>query len=279
MFKIKNTGRNSILKGYYDTTYPLKIFLQSKGSLLKSEQVSSVNQYLSSQAIPSLINDQQIRLPEVILETNDSYIVKALVLHPSASPVNFDITGKIAGIRDISFEKPSDEVTTSFFKNVIHGEPLVHLVRFFVYLVFLIVILIPISFIIAYFWNLVSISHRKKIVTKYKLHRRGDINQDCEKILDYYIQNDLIHLEEVKYVLSDNDSLTFYIEIIKSNIDKIESERIIKPNFWTKSKKINIAKTLKNMNLLHEDGKNFSINRNMESELGRFIEFVRIKRG
>ncbi|MFA7518900.1 hypothetical protein [Shewanella sp.] len=143
--RIKNDGGAPILNGYYDDKYPLNLTIK-EGKFLKSEQISSTNDYLKSSALPSIDTEKIILLPQIILEEGESYTIKILALHLAGSDVELEIFGKIAGIREIRLSKYIDsEEDVSFWDNVFVGNVFVHLARLPIYffgLLFSIVLLI-----------------------------------------------------------------------------------------------------------------------------------------
>ncbi|ATC95053.1 hypothetical protein [Pseudoalteromonas tunicata] len=205
--RIKNDGGAPILKGYYDDKYPLNLTIKD-GKFLKSEQVSSTNDYLKSSALPIIDTERSILLPGIILEHGESYTIKVLALHSAGSDVELNVLGKIAGVREIRLTKSIDsEEEISFWSKVIAGDIFVHLARipiyFFGFIFSIILMIAPIAIASDFF----SKRKRRKVIKQYKLYIKEDITDKHEFLFESYIDDGLVPVAEAKETLSDKEKL------------------------------------------------------------------------
>ncbi|WP_281558897.1 hypothetical protein [Thalassomonas sp. RHCl1] len=205
--RVKNDGGAPILNGYYDDKYPLNLTIKD-GKFLKSEQISSTNDYLKSSAFPSIDKEKSILLPQIILEQGESYTIKVLTLHSAGSDVELNIFGKIAGVREIRLSKYIDsEEGASFWSNVFVGGAFVHLARlpiyFFGFLFSIVLVLAPISIASDFF----SKRKRRKVIKQYKLYIKEEITKKHEFLFKSYIDEGLAPIAEAKETLSDKEKL------------------------------------------------------------------------
>ena len=100
VFRVSNEGRENILKGHYDERSPLG-FKVLNGSLVDAEILTGSNEYLKQNVQINLQRPHSALFSPVILEANESFTVKSIVLHPDGLRPGIQPTGKIAGVREI----------------------------------------------------------------------------------------------------------------------------------------------------------------------------------
>lgn len=282
--RIKNDGGAPILNGYYDDKYPLNLTIK-EGKFLKSEQFSSTNDYLKSSALPSISTEKSILLPQIILEEGESYTIKILALHSAGSDVEFEIFGKIAGIRDIRLSKYIDsEENVSFWDNVFIGNFFVHLTRlpiyFFGFIFSIALIIAPIAIASDFFSKL----KRKKIIKQYKLYIKEDITEKHEFLFKFYVDEGLALIAEAKETLSDNEKLKkVVLKDINLDLQPLEvyldrHDRKATSYHRDIYSRNTMLKLLKGIDgFIKDEHGEIIVTTHAESLLGKFIDFVVIK--
>ena len=290
--RIKNDGGAPILNGYYDKKYPLTIVL-AEGKFLKVEQTSSTNDYLLSSAIPSIETEQRILLPEIILESGESYTIKILTLHSSESEVELNVLGKIAGIKEIKLLKNiGEEKIASYWDQVLSGDTWIQLGRLPIYFFGLIFSLVLIIAPIAIASDFLSKRKRKIIVNQYKAYDSSEITKHHGVVFESYIEDGLSSLAEAKEVLAKRSNLIKYLDNEKSttennDITSVASEtgfinedierQNISPKVYRRTR---VKRLLKKMGALTKnESDDVIVNEKIELILSKFIDFVIIKEG
>ncbi len=287
--RVKNIGGAPILNGYYDKNYPFNITLK-EGKFLKVEQLNATNGYLESAAQPKIETDKKILLPEVILETSESYTIKILALHNSNSNIVIDVLGKIAGTKEIKLTHlNTEDKELSFWGSVFYGDSLVQLARLPIYF-FGFVFGLAFTFgPIAIASDAISARKRKKVVVQYKEYVKGELSEFHEVIFSTYINDGLSPLAEAKEALSDKRNWGRLLQRENKDPEAVENipqsparqlifeqdERIASGPLYRKHR---AARLIRKIGALTKSEDNqININESVESGLSKFIDFVVIK--
>ncbi|MDT4329434.1 hypothetical protein ACQE3D_06335 [Methylomonas sp. MS20] len=288
VFRVKNVGGASILGGFYDTNSPLTINL-SNGEFLKYEKISASNEYLENFATVTKSTASSIQMPSVIMEPNESYTVKALVIHAAQSGVLLKSSGKIAGMREIPILKiEPDKDNESFWSKVFSGSIVVQAARaplyFFAFIFGLAGLLVPQTAIS----TALQKRSRKKAISQFRNHINEPLPEGHEVIFEYYTRDGLAPLVRARELLGDAEKLKSALENIKNN-QKTESRNeliFIDDNDFLENhgrshvilnrgiaisilKKTAIAKIDQNGSIQIDSPK--------EKFLGKFIDYITIK--
>ena len=97
--RIKNIGKESILKTFYDDNDPLGLIVKNGRFVEKPELISTSNDYLKENLKITSDSTGKIKFNNVILEPNEFFTIKLLVLHPIHVNPEIIPKGKIAGIK------------------------------------------------------------------------------------------------------------------------------------------------------------------------------------
>ena len=112
--RVANDSQKDILKGFYDESEPLGLRV-STGRVIRSDLVTASNPYLERQLVPRRQDDRTLVFPSVILEAQEYFVVKLLVLHGEGAEPYITPIGKIAGVRTIPVtEAYKQEVSPPF---------------------------------------------------------------------------------------------------------------------------------------------------------------------
>ena len=119
--RVLNDSTKDILKGYYDDKAPLGISILT-GRIIKNELISASNQYLSDNITLEPDGEKSVIFPSVIIEANQSFTFKLLVLHPQHEIPTLISVGKVAGITSILIKEAyRDKEKTPFLTTTFQG--------------------------------------------------------------------------------------------------------------------------------------------------------------
>jgi hypothetical protein len=99
--RVRNIGLQDILRGHYDDRSPFGFSIRH-GTLLRVEMLSASNNYLRTTVDAKVRDPTSAVFNPVIIESQEWFILKSLVLHSDADTPVLEPFGKIAGVRDIS---------------------------------------------------------------------------------------------------------------------------------------------------------------------------------
>ena len=113
--RFANRGNAGILIGSYDSKSPPTLRI-SDARIITIEFVGGSSNYLKEQAQAIAINNNDAQLSPVILDQDDNYTFKILVLHPEGRKPKLTMLGKIAGSQRIDIVNSVPVTNTSFLQ-------------------------------------------------------------------------------------------------------------------------------------------------------------------
>jgi hypothetical protein len=156
--RVSNSGGRPITQNLYDTNLPFGLQLFN-GRAFPPEVVDASQKYITENLKPSLANNGQIRFEKVVIDPEASFTIRFLVLHGQGLDPSLKPVGKIAGIAfdNLQIIEPSAGAERqSFWRELLSGSPLVHVVRFvgysFTLLLLMLAIFLPLS-VITSIWD------------------------------------------------------------------------------------------------------------------------------
>ena len=140
--KISNEGRSPILKTYYDSASPLGSSISS-GEIITAEVISATTDYLRQNAGISVRDHANIQFSQMIIEPNESFTTKLLILNPEQSALTIFPKGKIAGVKKFLIaDRQSEQAKETFIMKVVSGSVWIQVVRTLMYVAAFILLLI-----------------------------------------------------------------------------------------------------------------------------------------
>lgn len=183
-FRIANYGTNNILKEHYDENDPFGFIVEGGRIIEKPQLMHTSNEYLYrniSLNIDSITN--KVTISKVILEPNENYIIKILVLHKDFSPPKVLPVGKIAGIKFIeTSEIIESKDERSFFLKVIEGNIFIQIVRLLIYFIVAIVAIVIIVLISSGISKTRKTFKNRKTINSFKQSKDYDQREGYEII-------------------------------------------------------------------------------------------------
>lgn len=185
--RLINTG-NQIIKenDYGSENFGLKIH---NGIFIeKPKVIATSNYYLKNNAKLIMVGSNQIILPKLIIEPNESFEFKIYVLFNEKSLLSLESIGKIAGIKEgVQIIEGTKSEAEPFLKKGLSGGIAIQLFRLFIYGFILIGVLILMLFIVYYLEKYSQKRKRKLKVKEFKkVNSRKPID---EPIFQKYIES------------------------------------------------------------------------------------------
>ena len=212
--RILNDGEIDILKNHYsDDVWGIEV---DGGKIIESRIVGSNSEYVSNKLRPEILGQMAIGFNKIIFEKEKYFILELLLLHKKDAELTLKPTGKIAGIDELTFTNiPFKDVKNPFINEVFSGDTLVHLVRFIIYIVLLVVVGIALGFTITgiseYRESKQKRKRRDRILAYFKLGEEGD-GKFIALIVKHYEERGMKWLEHIKSIVVDEDELKEKVE-------------------------------------------------------------------
>jgi len=203
VLRVTNEGQTDILKTHYDDKAPLG-FRVSRGTLLRAEVLSTSTPYLrQTLRVQAQIPDTAIFEP-VILEANEWFTVKSLILHAEGTRPELEAIGKIAGVRSIRrVDSTGVVIEPGFFVRSFAGGLGIQATRLVVYFLGLIAALVAIVVPIVTVVGAISKRRRRRRVAQFKSITKLELGDRDEFVFRRYIENDIAYVLMLQRAAAD----------------------------------------------------------------------------
>lgn len=285
--RITNVGAADVLIGHYDQHSPLG-FTVTGGNLLRAEILSASNQYL----LQTLHIDTEVinnaRFSPVIMESNEWFTVKSLIIHAEGVKPTLQAMGKIAGVREIRIVD-STEATESpgFLSIAFSGGIWVQAVRLVPYTILFILLMVVVIAPFAGISGFLSKRRRRKHVSSFKSLTKRSLSEKDEYIFERYIQNDIHYLLMLRRALLNEDRLKREAERFQKRERDFEQKWVEEPDGIVFSSSgappqrlfrfgLPIGDMMK-AGFIFQQGDEWTVNPDLSATLNEFIQFLRIK--
>jgi hypothetical protein len=201
-----NRGSADILSSLYDPKAPVGLNITG-GSLIRADLSDTSNEYLRGTATV-VADTSSVTLAPVIMEREEWFVIKLLVLHNTSSQPTIAAYGKVAGQRAIPV-LPSIPVSDKegFWHRAFSGSVWTQLVRipayFFITIAVVMAIVIPTSSIS----DAISNRKRKAIVERFKAKTKLSLTDSDEFIFQEFIRGGLQYVQRLTNAVADQERL------------------------------------------------------------------------
>jgi hypothetical protein len=218
--RVENNGEADILKNYYDDNLPWGFSIDSGEIVSDPRIVRNNSQYLDENLKPS-VKDGRVTFQKVIFERGKYIILEFLVLHKKTENPSIKPFGKIAGVDNFPVLMDLEQEKRPFFAQLLDGGLMLHIIRWIVYTVISVILLVLFVFIIDLFGKIKKIFIRKKrqkYFQKYINQDNNTVNNDPVNpdvgafLMDLYVNNGLRGLKELRKRLKHEKQFIFDIE-------------------------------------------------------------------
>jgi hypothetical protein len=235
--KVENKGTKHInndeyYKGFfglkidYGTLLDIPLLLSASDSYIEESFYKDMNIDLYTKT------NSIIELPKTILDIDDNYVIKVVLLHDIDSIPKFNAVGKITGQKRIVFNE-AQENNHSFWSSTFGGIWSIHFVRFWIYFIIGLALLLFVNY-------LASKNEEKKVKKKRKneiiTYETNTNDSLTSSVKDEYINNGAIAINSLYSIFMENESeitekyrkMAQYILQRKNNIDIDDFSRVKK---------------------------------------------------
>lgn len=295
--KVLNNSDVNILKGFYDDLSPLQIWVENANIVDKPQVISTSNNYLKENTKVDLDSIGYIHLPKLIIEGQESYTIRILILHKNGVEPSIKGLGKIAGQKDgiavISNYTQKSEL--SFWDKLIYGNIWIHIARFFGYFFALIITALAIVLPIALISEAISEKKKKNRVKKYKKKKGIENSPETDAVFDLYLDNSLYELIKIQKLIVNESRLKAMLRGIER---KDKRDRNISAHSETQEREISrdevmihsqdrfirqrlsryerAAMNLKEVDMVKFKSNNVTVNKKFAKELTDFISYLKL---
>ena len=264
--RISNKGNADILKSNFDEGEPLGFKINS-GFILEPPQIIG-DEYLKNNLNPKILDKNIVAFSPVILNADDAFEVKVLILVMNGAFPTITPIGKIAGVKNLQLSEPYKEATNdNIFYEAFYGGwklQLIRIISYFVIAVILVIvtgvlIFLPVKFIS----EKIQRQRRIKRVDKYRLLIKRLLSLEEEFLVRNYINKSKVYELFEHLIDSKNPKMNFqgvFIELNKEYLFGDDIERFYEE--------------LENAGLIIRDGPQAVINPAIEKHAKEFVSFV-----
>ena len=206
--RIENSGKVNILQNNYDQG-DIWGFQVIGAKIIEVRLLNSNDSYIESNLNPYIYSEDIVRFKKIVFDRRKFFTLEVLVLHEKDKLPNIIPLGKIAGIDKITPIKSwIEKERKTFWGELLYGSLIVHVVRFLVYFLLLVIFGLTIGLPLAGISSLLERRKKKsrrnqaeEILGKEALERHGKI------IIDNYISDGVEKLKDLKALLEDQEKI------------------------------------------------------------------------
>ena len=286
--RIRNTGNQSILKSFYDTNDPLGISILNGKIIEKPEIIGTSSDYITKNLVVNYDTTGKLFFNDLIIEPNEFYSVKLLILHNSNQTPEILSVGKIASIKEIPIVSLTQQAKKemSFWIITYGGNILSQLLRALSYSV---VVIIIIALIAASIENISSSKKkhkRNRLIRQFKELDSYTFNRMDDAIFTRFKDSDLPNLLRYSNLLKDenrlNQKYNNWVNKLKKNVEdeilenEIASKELqLNDTFFTHRSEWIIINEMISDGFIIKDKDKLLINQPMKRSLNQFIDYLK----
>ncbi len=290
--KIKNNGNVDLLKTFYDDKSPLGLKIKNGYIVELPEIVETSNDYLKTNLSLKKDSLNRIIFSDVILEQEEYFVIKFLVLHKTNEIPEIIPVGKIAGVKEIKIINSSEVVQeTSFWSKVFIGNIFVQVVKGLIYFIIVLILVITSALLSEVITSKIQLYKKRKLTKTYKKSVSYKHKKINDVIFETFEEDSLKHLKQMFGMLADekgiNENYLRWQELLKL---KEEKEAIVKdyvsiteitlPNGYKATKKDEIENRYLNSLIdkgfiISSNNGQLVVNKELKKTLENFIEFLK----
>lgn len=205
-----NRGTADLLSSHYDNKVPVGLIIDN-GTLIRADLAGASNEYLRQAAVVTAISPTAA-LDPMILEPDEWYMIKLLVLHDVALQPTVSARGKIAGMHSIKVTSSGPETEKGhFWFLAFSGDVWTQLVRAFGYFLAVILTVFIISIPTEWLFDAAVTARRKKHVRAFKSSTKIKIEDSDDFIFAGYVSRGIPYVHKLIYTVADPERLQEHI--------------------------------------------------------------------
>lgn len=286
--RVKNTGTESILKNYYDSKDPLGAFVEKGKVIEKPELITTSNDYIKKNLEIRFDSLGKLTFSDIILEPNEFFTIKLLILHKTNVTPILHSSGKIAGVKDIPVVNlvQQNKAENSFWEITFGGNIFAQLIRALSYTLIVILIIVGIAITTDTISDKRRKSKRIRLAKKFKLKREYDYNKMDDAVFFRFEIDGIENLRRYQNLLKDENRLNQkhnnWINKLKRNVEEeiqendiTSRELMLNDKFFSRRSEWTLINELINDGYAIKDKDKLVINQPMKRCLNMFIDFLK----
>ncbi|KAA3601490.1 MAG: hypothetical protein DWQ06_07675 [Calditrichaeota bacterium] len=283
IIKIKNNGTEDILKTFYDENAKFGIFPKIGEIIEKPEVIETSNHYLKRNLDIQLDTLGAAYFSKVIIDVNEHFTFKLLTLVNIGTTPEFEIVGKIAGIKgkiNLSLFEP--EIDLPFLEQVFLGNILVQIVKSIIYFLIMVLLIVVITTSSDKFTEWRIKKNRLKKIEQFKKSSNYTFKNIDSVIFDYYANGNDHYLLSIQEDLTDINSFSEKYFALKENLkkekEKCDNLKRYTDQFYRLESGLHMTKEMIDAGFLFENNGVLIVNEKLSETLNQFIKFCKLKR-
>lgn len=198
-FRVVNQGNSSILSNFYDSNFPVGFKVKDGEIADYPKLVDASSDYLEDRLITEMVSKTNVTFSNVIIEPNESFEVKVLVLHDIGKNPTIEPFGKIATIDKIEVVRDFSTTSELAYQNGIFGGGLgIQVLRLFGYGFAFILFAAIFAFIQMDIGRRFDRGRRRSLVSTFKEYHCDILTSKDNYLFDYYIDKGLARFLRLK---------------------------------------------------------------------------------
>jgi len=282
--KITNTGNKDITIDFYDVNDPVGIKVSNGFLIDEPELITASNSYLERNLKDRILSDSvNIKFPSLIIEKEEFFILKLMIIHKSNATPLLKSIGKIAGQKDIEIIQHVEKTELPFFAKTFQGNIWIQIVRLLIYSIVTILIIIVIALVTEKISSIRTKKRSKKIIEKFKQDSKYNYTKMDDAIFERYVKEGDGFLEPILILTQSNEKLN---EFYKTSLDKVEkkprmysssSDDIITSIKYESTSERNLRRINEMVNdgIIIKEGEILKINHPMRKTIELLLEFLK----
>jgi len=286
--RVRNNGTESILKGYYDSKDPLSAYVEKGKIIEKPELISTGNDYIKKNLEIRFDSLGKLTFSDIILEPNEFFTIKLLILHKTNETPILHSAGKIAGVKDIPVVNlvQQNKAEKSFWEITFGGSIFSQILRALSYTLIVILIIAGIAITTESISDRKRKSKRLRLSRKFKEKREYDYNKMDDAIFSRFDNDGIESLRRYQNLLKDenrlNQKYNNWINKLKRNVEEeiqendiVSRELLLNDKFFSRRSEWTLLNELINDGYAIKDKDKLVINQPMKRCLNMFIDFLK----
>lgn len=278
--KIINNGNQDLLIEHYDSKDPIGLKLDTGEVIESPELIQSSSDYIKRNLKITKDKNGGFKFSQIILEPNEYYLLKLLVLHKKGEVPKIKSYGKIAGQKEILITNTVDvSENKSLVRTVFEGNIWAQLLKSISYFLMTLITILFFAISISEFQSFRDKEIRKKLIKEFKNLDTYTYKKMDDVIFDNYKKNNSISFGKIKSLLKSEKKLN---KAYKKAMSK--DETLNKADFRLKEKYYSFFESdLRTFSKMIHNGFVFinkdelKINKPLKNTLKKFIEFLKEK--
>jgi hypothetical protein len=177
----------------------------NSGEVIKAEVISATTDYLRQNAGIRVRDPSNVEFSQVIIEPNESFTTKFLILNPEQSALTIFPKGKIAGVKKLLLaDRTSDQMKETFLMKVVSGSFWVQVVRIPTYVIAFILLLVIVFAPMSYISDKKDQIKKNRVIRQFKSQTSAAVNELNAEIYEFYKRYGLTLLKRMRKALVNN---------------------------------------------------------------------------